>query len=201
MTTTVKLAVATSILSLLLGMLIGQQATKEKYQFRVPDYIVYTPKETKEKVEIRNTLMAAYLLDITKADWLADNVLIAKQIYGVPPEKMLALISVESKFDEHAVSNKNAVGFTQVRPSVWADEIPYDIYIPADNILAGAHILNNYRTECGNWDCALKAYNVGITNFKAGKKEGAAKRYVKKIKTEIERIAMAKNKYIEPHKG
>jgi hypothetical protein len=37
MTTTAKLAVATSILSLLLGMLIGQQATKEKYSAQVQE--------------------------------------------------------------------------------------------------------------------------------------------------------------------
>ena len=195
MTTTAKLAVATSILMLFLGMLIGQQATKEKYQFRVPDYIVYTPKETKQKVEIRNTLMTTYALHITKADWLADNVLIAHQIYGTPIEIMLALISVESEFDEFAKSSSNAIGFTQVMPSVWGNEIPYDIYNPAQNILAGAHILNNYKTECGNWECALKAYNVGITNYKNGKEKSAAKRYVNKIKVELKRLLLANSNF------
>lgn len=209
MTTTAKLAVATSILSLLLGMLIGQQATKEKYsaqvqerieqleeqKFEVPSYVIYTPKETKLKVDIRNTLMATYDLDITKADWLADNIVIANQIYGIPFDIMISLISVESEFDEFAKSGSNAVGFTQVVPSVWRDDIPYDVYKPAENILAGAHILNVYKTECGNWECALKAYNIGITNFKAGKEQSAAKRYVKKIKIELTRLMAFNSTY------
>lgn len=188
MTTTAKLGVATSTLMLLLGMLIGTHATEERFKQDIPNYIVYVPKETTEKVALRDTLMSTYKLDITKADWLADNVNIASKIYGIPTIKMLALIAIESEFDEHALSSADAVGFTQVIPSVWGDEIPYDVYNPAENILAGAYVLSHYKTKCGDWDCALKAYNIGITDYNKGHNKSAAKRYLAKFKKEIKKL-------------
>lgn len=188
MTPTAKLGVATSVLSLFLGMLIGTLATEEKFKNDIPNYVIYVPKETTEKVELRNTLMDAYQLDITKADWLADNINVASKIYGIPTLKLVALISIESEFVHDAISSADAVGFTQVIPSVWGDEIPYDVYNPAENILAGAYVLSHYKTKCGDWDCALKAYNIGITNYNKGRNVSAAKRYLAKFKKELKKI-------------
>jgi soluble lytic murein transglycosylase-like protein len=183
-------------------MFWGVHQTEEKYIHDVPSFVIYVPKETKEKVEMRNILMETYQLDITKADWLADNINVASKMYHVPTEIMLALVAVESSFDEHAVSSSNAVGFTQVVPSVWGDEIPYDVYNPAENILAGAYVLNNYRIKCGDWQCALKAYNIGITDYKKGKQKSAAKRYVKKITEELKRMNMATlDSFINPNRS
>lgn len=191
MTTPLKLCVASSILSLFLGMFWGKCTTEEKFRQDIPSYVIYVPKETKEKVKLRNTIMETYHLDVTKADWLADNINVASNLYQVPTDIMLSLVAVESEFDENAISSSDAVGFTQVVPSVWEDEIPYDVYNPADNILAGAYVLNQYYLKCGSWNDALKAYNIGISDHKKGKNKSAAKRYVNKIKEELKKINLA----------
>ncbi len=189
-----KLALAASILALFSGVLIGKQMYEYKYFFNTPPIVVYIPHETVVKQSIRDVILTeykSYNVSFSDADWIADNILIAEKTYQVPSNILLALIKVESSFVINSLSNKDAVGLTQVRPSVWKDEIEYNLYDPAQNILAGAQILRNYKNECGNWECALKAYNIGITNFKAGKQKKPAAQYVKKIKEELQRIDIA----------
>ncbi|WP_018234173.1 lytic transglycosylase domain-containing protein [Thioalkalivibrio thiocyanodenitrificans] len=105
---------------------------------------------------------------------------------NVPWEILSALIATESSYRLNVRSATGAVGPAQVQP-LWWDSLGYDLKDPAQNILAAAVILQEYRKACGDWDCALRAYNVGLTAHLAGQQRKAEERYIRKID-----LAMAK---------
>lgn len=78
------------------------------------------------------------------------------------PDLVLALIEVESGFDNYAISRVGAQGLMQVMP-FWKDEIgrPEDNLTDIDtNLSYGCRILQFYlKKEKGNWMNALARYN------------------------------------------
>jgi hypothetical protein len=114
------------------------------------------------------------------AIWFATVIAKASHIEGVPVEILLSTVSVESTFNVHARSRKNAIGSAQVMP-FWASKTPYNIYDHEGNILAGAYILSHYREECGDWKCAVKSYNVGLSAYRKGKKKVEQNVYLNKV--------------------
>ena len=88
-------------------------------------------------------------------------------IAGVPPELVLAVIQVESRFNRYAVSRVGAQGMMQVMP-FWKKELgrPDDNLIEtATNLRYGCTILKYYLDkEKGNVPEALARYN-GSTIF------------------------------------
>ena len=80
----------------------------------------------------------------------------------LPPELVLAVIDIESRFDRFAVSNVGAQGYMQVMP-FWLKEIgrPYDNLFKAGiNLRIGCTILKYYLDrEKGSLVRALRAYN------------------------------------------
>ncbi len=85
--------------------------------------------------------------------------------YGFNPYLTMALIQVESGFDQYAVSTAGAYGLTQVNYSVWKDELNIDfnrIFEKEYNIDLGLRILKHYYDEvAGNIFMALFRYNNG----------------------------------------
>ncbi len=81
---------------------------------------------------------------------------------GLRPDLVLALIEVESRFDQYAVSRAGARGLMQVMP-FWMKEIgrPDDNLLNIDtNLRYGCRILQFYlKKERGKWDEALARYN------------------------------------------
>ncbi len=81
---------------------------------------------------------------------------------GVRPDLVLAVIEVESRFDQYAVSRAGARGLMQVMP-FWMKEIgrPDDNLMDIDtNLRYGCTILRFYlNKERGRWDEALARYN------------------------------------------
>lgn len=81
---------------------------------------------------------------------------------GVRPDLVLAVIEVESRFDQYAVSRAGARGLMQVMP-FWVKEIgrPDDNLTDMDtNLRYGCTILRFYlNKEDGRWDEALARYN------------------------------------------
>ena len=82
----------------------------------------------------------------------------------MPPDLILALMEVESRFDPWAVSPAGAVGLMQVMP-FW----PHDLGVQnqlvrvAPNIRMGCEILRYYlRVENRNWSRALARYNGSV---------------------------------------
>jgi hypothetical protein len=95
----------------------------------------------------------------------------------VTPEILTALIVVESSAVFDAVSNKGAMGLTQVMPHIW-DVDHETLTDPYRNIEIGAAILRHYIGRHG-LEGGLSAYNSG--------KKYAARHYARKVITIAER--------------
>lgn len=89
----------------------------------------------------------------------------ASSRYGVDMELIIALIAVESGFNEKALSPKGAVGLMQVMP-FWPRELGMtndQLVRIADNVRMGTTILGYYlRKERGNYQRALQRYNGSL---------------------------------------
>jgi soluble lytic murein transglycosylase-like protein len=82
----------------------------------------------------------------------------------LPPDLVLALIEVESRFDRWAVSPAGAVGLMQVMP-FWPRQlgVQNQLVRVAPNIRMGCEILRYYlRVENHNWSRALARYNGSV---------------------------------------
>lgn len=84
---------------------------------------------------------------------------------GLPPELVLALIDVESRFQPAAVSSAGALGLMQVMP-FWKAEIGRqqdDLHDIDTNLRYGCTILAHYlQREQGDWTRALARYNGSL---------------------------------------
>jgi soluble lytic murein transglycosylase-like protein len=82
----------------------------------------------------------------------------------MPPDLILALMEVESRFDRWAVSPAGAVGLMQVMP-FWPRQlgVQNQLVRVAPNIRMGCEILRYYlRAENRNWARALARYNGSV---------------------------------------
>lgn len=82
----------------------------------------------------------------------------------IPPDLVLALMEVESRFDRWAVSPAGAVGLMQVMP-FWPRQLGVQNQLVkiAPNIRMGCEILRYYlRAEHHNWALALARYNGSV---------------------------------------
>jgi soluble lytic murein transglycosylase-like protein len=82
----------------------------------------------------------------------------------LPPDLVLALMEVESRFDRWAVSPAGAVGLMQVMP-FWPRQlgVQNQLVKVAPNIRMGCEILRYYlRVENRNWTRALARYNGSL---------------------------------------
>ncbi|HLW25402.1 MAG TPA: lytic transglycosylase domain-containing protein [Steroidobacteraceae bacterium] len=83
---------------------------------------------------------------------------------ALPPDLVLALIEVESRFDRFAVSAAGAVGLMQVMP-FWPRRLGLENQLVrvGPNIRMGCEILRYYlRTEHHDWPRALARYNGSV---------------------------------------
>ena len=111
--------------------------------------------------------------------------------YGVPVPLVLAIISVESCFDELAVSRAGAQGLMQLMPATATEvevENPFD---PRQNIRGGVRYFSKMRTRFdGDIRLALAAYNAGpsaVDRYKGIPPYRETRHYVKKV---LERYRM-----------
>lgn len=85
--------------------------------------------------------------------------------YGFSPYLVMALIQVESNFEQYAVSSAGAYGLMQINYSVWKDNLNIDfgrIFEREYNIDLGLKVLKHYYDEAaGNMFVALHRYNNG----------------------------------------
>jgi soluble lytic murein transglycosylase-like protein len=82
----------------------------------------------------------------------------------LPPDLVLALMEVESRFDRWAVSPAGAVGLMQVMP-FWPRQlgVQNQLVKAAPNIRMGCEILRYYlKVENRNWTRALARYNGSV---------------------------------------
>lgn len=140
-----------------------------------------------EHLKLAQNIKDRYKLSDSKAEKIVS--IAVKHAHPVFPQAhhILAIAGIESSFNEKAKSKLRfdpAVGLMQIRPKVWNIN-PKELSTMEGQIKHGSHILHTYYTKTGSEGSAIKAYNVGITNFKSGKKREAAHRYHQKFKKEL----------------
>lgn len=95
---------------------------------------------------------------------IADAVLAEAHRHAVSPVLLLAVMSIESSFDRHAVSGAGARGLMQIMPSAHPQLIAHakDLSDPAVNVRIGTTILRDYLDAAdGDLDAALYRYSGG----------------------------------------
>ena len=87
---------------------------------------------------------------------------------NLPPELVLAVIDVESRFDRHAISHAGAMGLMQVMP-FWLKEIGRpneNLFDIRTNLRMGCTILRYYMDmEQDNITHALARYNGSVNSY------------------------------------
>ena len=87
---------------------------------------------------------------------------------GLAPELVLAVIEVESRFDQYAISVSGARGMMQIMP-FWLDEIGIsdnNLFLVRTNLRMGCTILRYYLDiESGDLTRALARYNGSLGKY------------------------------------
>ena len=109
--------------------------------------------------------LARYVKDVKEREQILHNVHCEARRVDIPPELVLAVMDVESRFDRYAVSSAGAVGLMQVMP-FWPHQLGMtndQLVRIGDNVRMGTTILGYYlRKERGNYQRALQRYNGSL---------------------------------------
>ncbi len=114
--------------------------------------------------------LGRYVKDPAEREQILHSVHCEARRVEIPPELVLAVMDVESRFDRYAVSSAGAVGLMQVMP-FWPGELGMSnaqLVRIGDNVRMGTTILGYYlRKERGNYQRALQRYNgsLGRPNY------------------------------------
>jgi soluble lytic murein transglycosylase-like protein len=85
---------------------------------------------------------------------------------GVDPRIFAALIAVESGCNQYAISNRGAIGYTQVLPRVWRTKYDfsnqYNLLNAKDNIHVGATILADLVQNYGLREGVRRYNGLGV---------------------------------------
>ena len=127
------------------------------------------------RVETKEDKITAYILgmnktvDVTTAKQLADAIMVKSVQYHIPVELQLGLITVESRFDQYAVSTAGALGWFQIMPGVHQDKIlamkasgeisTKNIYDPLTQASLGNRILSDCLNKHKSLPRSLQCYN------------------------------------------
>lgn len=109
---------------------------------------------------IRDMLTQKFGLARAKAEQISSAVMSSASKYSLPPALVLAIISIESRFQDHARGQHGATGLMQVVPTAHKRLVKnLDLTEPAANIEAGSAILHGYLESArGDLTAALKSY-------------------------------------------
>ncbi|UOF80297.1 internal virion protein D [Caudoviricetes sp.] len=88
------------------------------------------------------------------------------RMHNVPEDLFLKLVGQESSFNPEAVSDRGALGLSQLMPAT-AKELGVDPNDPEQNLEGGARYLRQLYDQFGSWDRALAAYNGGQGNLRS----------------------------------
>lgn len=108
---------------------------------------------------------------------------------SIEPLLLTSIIATESSFRKEAISDKGAVGPSQIMPEYWRDfcDVLNFEEDPRDNIFCAARILARLEAKCedvldsDDERCVVKSYYMGYPSFIAGKNLPSAVRYYEKV--------------------
>jgi len=85
--------------------------------------------------------------------------------FGIDEELFIAVVWVESRFCQHAISRAGAIGMGQLMPGTAAGlgVDPHDMH---QNLWGAAKYLRSRWELFGDWRLALAAYNAGAGNVR-----------------------------------
>jgi len=165
------LIVTTALLMTAVVNLVGQKGEHQETIARLNQKTanleekVALYEEEKEKFEFYRFKQNVFNLKYPDYSKIARIVFNESKKYGFDPYLIMAVIQVESDFDQYAVSPIGAYGLMQVNYSVWKDPLAIDfnrIYEKEYNIILGLKILKHYYEESAdNIFMALYRYNNG----------------------------------------
>lgn len=177
-----QLCLGLAFLSLLGGMVMHHKHT-QAVQCTAPENL---PPVQEEKVI--QQVVESYGVKSPESRLMAMAIVDAAQKEQVPSTLIVAMVFTESTFNGNAKSKKNAVGYMQVRPKWWDSKTPYNLKDKYENLYAGAWVLGHYEEKTGNLDEAVKAYNIGLTDYNKGRSVAAADRYYGKVSAEFKKV-------------
>ena len=138
----------------------------------------------------RRTALVDYLSDRYRRGpeetaTFVDEAHAAGEVFNVDPLLVLAVMSVESRFDPAARSGFGARGLMQIVPRFHRDKLAEHggeraILDPRVNVLVGTQILKDYLRQNGSLQAGLQRY--------AGWQDDEEKRYARKVISEKERL-------------
>lgn len=149
---------------------------------------VFGMTETQLKA-LEHYIARKYRVAKAVTDRIVESAVVVGAELNVNPLLILAVMSVESRFNPYAESGAGAQGLMQVMTRVHADKFekfgdgPEDAFHPEVNIRVGAQILHDCVRRRGSVTNGLKCY-VGAS----GPDDGG---YSKKVLSEMRRMALA----------
>ncbi len=127
------------------------------------------------------TIAEKYKVDPKRVHYIFK--VIDNELDGQFPRKkdILAIIAIESSFQEKAVSHKKAKGLMQILYKKTTNT--------RENIIAGIDLLREYKRRLGSEKAAVHAYNVGIGNYKSGMRNHSYYKKYEKEKSQLLQLA------------
>jgi soluble lytic murein transglycosylase-like protein len=121
------------------------------------------------------------------ADLVSEAYAVGRAV-GIDPLLILAVISVESRFNPIAESDKGAKGLMQVIPKWHYEKLAEHggedaVLDPRTNMLVGTQILKEYIVRAGNLEAGLQMYN--------GASDDPTQGYAQKVIAERQRLEQA----------
>ncbi len=137
------------------GLAVAICVSGSAFAGNVPDYVRCLTGDTKSA-----------RCDTAIRNWWQHypTVVDAAKSEGIDPALLLAVVAVESRFNNQAVSPVGARGLAQIMPMTGrtlgvADEAW--LHHPSTNLRASARYLSQMWWQFKNWELALAAYNAG----------------------------------------
>jgi soluble lytic murein transglycosylase-like protein len=133
-----------------------------------------------------NYLARRYRVAPEPTDELVHAAFGAGRLTGLDPLLVLAVISVESRFNPIAESDYGARGLMQVVPRFHLEKLAHHggeaaVLEPMTNILVGTQILDEYIERAGSLEAGLQLY--------AGAADDPARGYAQRVLAEQQRLA------------
>ena len=176
-------------------LVTGEQPGRDRGTFS-PDAAAGTPAQHPLYTEgarvdagrraLTNYLARRYRVAPEPIEDLVHAAFAAGRLTGLDPLLVLAVISVESRFNPIAESDYGARGLMQVVPRFHLEKLAHHggqaaVLEPTTNILVGTQILDEYIERAGSLEAGLQLY--------AGAADDPARGYAQRVLAEQQRLA------------